>query len=111
MAAPNVQPIATAETFVSTAGKLQVLKKANTSNQWLYQKRLANGVYRIEAGELEKRCAKCRDYWPADNEFFHSQNRDDGLHPWCKACCSESQAVRTTALAKAKGILSQVKKS
>lgn len=111
MAAPNVQPIATAETFVSTAGKLLPLKKANIGNQWLYQKRLANGIYRIEAGELEKRCAKCREYWPADNEFFHSQNRDDGLHTWCKACCADSQALRWATRGNAKTITSQVAKS
>ncbi len=40
---------------------------------------------------MEKRCSKCRDWWPADNEFFsytssHGQRK---LGSWCKACVLE----------------------
>lgn len=57
----------------------------------LLQRRLTNGGYRFdELGELEKRCAACREYWPADNEFFHTgPGYDDRLHCYCKACYIE----------------------
>lgn len=36
-----------------------------------------------ELGE-EVKCAKCGDFWPADNEFFYfTRGRP---HSWCKAC-------------------------
>lgn len=36
---------------------------------------------------LEMRCSKCREYYPADTEFFFSQpNSAGGLHCYCKAC-------------------------
>lgn len=38
--------------------------------------------------EFEERiCARCREAWPADEEFFHKKG--DGLHSYCKACVSE----------------------
>lgn len=53
------------------------------------EKGLASGLYRYDdVGELERRCSCCRDYWPADPEFFfrNPQRSSDGLHGWCKAC-------------------------
>lgn len=49
---------------------------------------LQSGTYRRdEEGELEKRCGRCRQYWPADNaSFYASRNEFDGLHRWCKGC-------------------------
>jgi hypothetical protein len=36
----------------------------------------------------EIRCSKCRDFFPADGEFFYSTN---GMYSsWCKACHTES---------------------
>jgi hypothetical protein len=55
----------------------------------LFQKRLANGKYRIEADGLYRQCSKCRDYWPADSEFFYKAKTRDGLFDWCKACYQE----------------------
>jgi hypothetical protein len=55
----------------------------------LLGKGLASGKYRYEDGELHKRCGRCRDYWPADTEFFYSAKgtrNKDGLNDWCKAC-------------------------
>lgn len=55
----------------------------------LLARRLRNGRYRYDNGtqELEKRCSKCREYWPADTEFFYAWSRDrDGLAHACKAC-------------------------
>jgi hypothetical protein len=51
---------------------------------------LASGRYRYdEDGELEKRCSICREYWPADTEFFYQSTSTDGLHTYCKACYYE----------------------
>lgn len=56
---------------------------------------LANGRYQFdEDGELEKRCSKCREYWPADTEFyfaFAGCTHRDGLHCMCKSCVNESR--------------------
>lgn len=53
----------------------------------LFEKRLRNGRYRRGDVGLEKRCSKCREYWPADNTAFYPQLRErDGLSDWCKAC-------------------------
>ncbi len=45
-----------------------------------------------EDGELERQCAKCEEWWPADPEFFHRNPRHPrGLHIYCKACMSEAR--------------------
>jgi hypothetical protein len=52
--------------------------------------RIKSGVFRMVDGELEKRCSRCKEYWPADSEFFHRvPSQLDGLHGWCKACYVE----------------------
>jgi hypothetical protein len=38
----------------------------------------------------EKQCARCEEWWPADEEFFNKHGA--GLHSWCKACCTEWRA-------------------
>lgn len=54
------------------------------------QKRLASGSYRYAGGDLERRCSTCKDYWPADTEFFHTAVGDaSGLHCYCRACYEE----------------------
>lgn len=54
---------------------------------------LAKGKYRLdECGQLEKRCAQCLEYWPADGEFFYSDSgKGDGLNRVCKACYVENR--------------------
>jgi hypothetical protein len=38
-------------------------------------------------GDIEKRCGKCKEWWPADTEFFYPKaSTSGGLHDWCKAC-------------------------
>jgi hypothetical protein len=32
----------------------------------------------------EVQCAKCKEFWPADLEFFYF--KDGRPHSWCKAC-------------------------
>lgn len=58
----------------------------------LKAKRLKSGAYRDGDDGLEKRCCKCREYWPADSEFFYSaKGRADDLRDDCKACYIENR--------------------
>jgi hypothetical protein len=35
-------------------------------------------------------CPRCKEYWPADNEFFYSQpSATGGISSWCKCCYLE----------------------
>ena len=44
----------------------------------------------IEETYKEKQCVRCKEFWPADSEFFYKcHTNSDGLHSWCKACCTE----------------------
>jgi hypothetical protein len=57
---------------------------------------LANGTldYDETEDQLIKRCSTCRDYWPADSEFFYTAgNTPDRLHSMCKACYLERRAA------------------
>lgn len=66
----------------------------------LLARRFASGYYRVDDdGGIEKRCSTCRDYWPADHEFFNFNSKEsDGLHCMCRDCQKQS-----TARSKAKG--------
>lgn len=57
----------------------------------LVQQRVLRGKAQTNAiGELEKACSSCKEFWPADTEFFYPQSSArDGLHTWCKACYLE----------------------
>lgn len=56
----------------------------------LLERRLRRGIYKQEPDGLYRRCSRCRDYWPADSEFFFTDKNDaDGLGCWCKACYME----------------------
>jgi RNase P subunit RPR2 len=64
----------------------ELLVYANPSAETLAM-RLRSGIYRYEAEGLYKRCGHCKEYWPADSEFFYCQSQQrDGLMCWCKAC-------------------------
>lgn len=68
-----------------TEGSTALVKAKPTPK--LLDSRLKRGVYAYFDGELHKRCSKCREYWPADSQFFYaSASKDDGLICWCKAC-------------------------
>lgn len=46
----------------------------------------------------EKLCSRCKEFWPADEEFFYVDPRSRaGLQSWCRACTNE---VRTAARAR-----------
>lgn len=34
---------------------------------------------------LEIQCSRCREFWPADRDFFYF-GPDGSPHSWCKAC-------------------------
>lgn len=56
----------------------------------LLSRRLTSGVFLETDLGLEKRCSKCREYWPADNTAFYVCSKaPDGLYDWCKACYLE----------------------
>jgi hypothetical protein len=65
------------------------------------RKRLHGAVWRVTWLGLERRCARCGEFWPADTEFWHPLKRADhiGLHSWCRACYGERkyQAGRAAA--------------
>lgn len=53
------------------------------------------GRYRLEAGELVRRCPHCDEYLPADTEFFYTNHF--GLLSWCIACFNEARQERRRA--------------
>ncbi len=54
------------------------------------ERRIRRGIYRVETDGLYKFCNRCKEYWPADSEFFFaSKSETDGLVAWCKACYIE----------------------
>lgn len=71
---------------------MTLIKSASVPES-LMRKRLKSGVFRVdEFGVLEKRCSRCKEYWPADTEFFYATNSNqDGLHNWCHACYVENR--------------------
>ena len=50
-------------------------------------------------GFLQKRCARCRDWWPLFARYWWRNAR--GWHSWCRACCNERQAQYRAAKAAA----------
>lgn len=43
----------------------------------------------VELGPV-KRCPRCQEWWPADDEFFYrTKATPSGLQSWCKACWHE----------------------
>lgn len=44
-------------------------------------------VLRVTELGIEKRCRKCREYWPLDGEFWHILKRGiGGFNSVCRAC-------------------------
>jgi hypothetical protein len=66
------------------------LKRA-APDERLLALRLQKGSYKFDCGEMHKRCSRCKEYWPADSEFFYSAATRDGLNDWCKACYIENR--------------------
>jgi hypothetical protein len=49
------------------------------ANFWIKHKRTLLGI--------ERQCGRCREWWPADSEFYHKGG--NGLHSYCIACVAE----------------------
>ena len=54
----------------------------------------------VQFGEQQKikRCGKCREWMPADTEFFRYENTRVGLSSWCKFCNLEQVRLRSNYL-------------
>ncbi|YP_010844250.1 hypothetical protein MPJ00_gp20 [Pseudomonas phage vB_PaeS_PAO1_HW12] len=57
--------------------------------------------YQVAWYGMEKLCTKCREYWPADAEFFFT-NPDGTLKNSCKACWYEMPSVQRRLQGKAR---------
>lgn len=56
----------------------------------LFALRLRSGKFLWSDAGLEKRCPRCKEYWPYDTEFYYSSScKSDGLMDWCRACYME----------------------
>lgn len=71
--------------------------KQSTPDDHTLARRIKRGVYAYFDAELHKRCVKCKEYWPADTEFFYdSKAHNDGISDTCRACsCEQRQYYRT----------------
>jgi hypothetical protein len=65
-----------------------VVRAIDRASPRLIDRNLASGKYQIADGEIQKLCSTCKEYWPADSEFFYSNKvkNGDGLWYQCKAC-------------------------
>ena len=51
------------------------------------QRGLQTGRYTMTGIGLERRCTRCKEYWPADTEFFYFQpSACGGLNCYCHDC-------------------------
>jgi len=46
---------------------------------------------------IERRCSRCREWWPADGEFW-SEKRPGVFYSWCRACFAEYNVERRARL-------------
>lgn len=54
--------------------------------------RFESGRWHISELGLEARCSTCKQFWPADTEFYHAAKSNiDGLASQCKACYAETR--------------------
>lgn len=55
-------------------------------------RRIKRGIYAYIETELHKRYNVCKEYWPADTEFFYeSDTHNDGIGATCRACRCEQR--------------------
>ena len=51
---------------------------------------IAKGTLRLTDAGGECWCPGCREWWPADSEFWHrAGSKQLGLQTYCRACMSE----------------------
>lgn len=64
----------------------------------LLRLRLRKGKYTFTELGLEVCCSRCRQFWPADSQFFHTApSMPSGLSSWCIACYNEWRLLFYTA--------------
>ena len=53
--------------------------------------RADGAVWKITSLGLEKKCPHCKEFWPADPEFYHRRRNSEPFEPqsYCKACVTE----------------------
>lgn len=75
---------------------MEVTYKQATPDAATLARRIKRGVYAYFDKELHKRCIACKEYWPADTEFFYNSNAHrDGIGDTCRACsCEQRQYYR-----------------
>ncbi len=62
---------------------------------------LKNGKYLYTDLGLEMRCTKCKQYWPADTEFFYIDDKSgSGLMRICIGCSEDYRQHREFDLAR-----------
>ena len=73
--------------------------KQATPDDKTLARRIKRGVYAYFDGLLHKRCLVCKEYWPADTEFFYdSKTHHDGIGDTCRACsCEQRQYHRANS--------------
>lgn len=64
----------------------------------LLELRLKRGTYKYELEGLYKQCSGCKEFWPADSDFFYIKHgaQGDGLQNYCRACLLEAKATNRT---------------
>ena len=62
--------------------------------------RVVRARQQTELGE-EVQCAKCRDFWPADSEFFYFSGGRP--HSWCIDCYRNDRKVKAHSWAAKQG--------
>lgn len=75
---PHAKPTAAAAPAGTVAGRGNRITQFNELIVYaldnltpkIFARRLKRGMYSIENNELQKYCNRCKEYWPADSEFF-----------------------------------------
>ena len=56
---------------------------------------IRRGKYKHTDLGLERECSKCKEFWPADTEFWQAQKGQlDGFTSQCKACLNDTKTER-----------------
>lgn len=86
-----------ASAYIPFRHDMDPLIKQASPDEYILARRIKRGVYAYFETELHKRCVKCKEYWPADTEFFYdSKAHNDGISDTCRACsCEQRQHYRT----------------
>ncbi|HCG6617783.1 TPA: hypothetical protein NJ225_004376 [Vibrio parahaemolyticus] len=66
-----------------------------------FESRSRRGTLRLGEDGIEKRCSRCRQFFPIATEFWHNcRNSPDGFLGWCRACELERATAKRKELKK-----------